>query len=140
MHGSHAWLCYFSITLFPGLPRFYLFTIIHGSGPSGSECKRKVKKERPRNEAYLRLYSYFTLDTVILLILCCIIILIKCGPCICTYPLGAPSLSILQLVSLPYTVCNTTFITTSYSILASFPGLPHFYLPFAFTIIHRSGR
>ena len=25
-------------------------------------------------------------------------------------------------------------------ILASFPGLPRFYLPFAFTIIHQSGR
>ena len=25
-------------------------------------------------------------------------------------------------------------------VVASFPGLPHFYRPFAFTIIHRSGR
>ena len=29
-----------------------------------------------------------------------------------------------------------TFVRTD---LASFPGLPRFYLPFAFTIIHRSG-
>ena len=28
----------------------------------------------------------------------------------------------------------------TYTTLAPFPGLPHFYLPFVFIIIHRSGR